>query len=168
MRVKRCVKCEAEKPVSDFYRDASCCDGFKPDCKACVIKYNLGRYQAHKEEWRGRNKAWIEANRERVREIWRKARKAARQRNPQKYRLIEKWRKKARRHRVIAGLLKLQKGLCAVCRCGLVSFEVDHIVPRVLGGTNDRKNLQLLCRPCNNAKGGRHPVEFMQSRGLLL
>lgn len=32
-------------------------------------------------------------------------------------------------------------------------LTVDHIFPVALGGTNDRENLQTLCRPCNSAKG---------------
>jgi hypothetical protein len=35
-------------------------------------------------------------------------------------------------------------------RCGSRSFvEVDHIVPRALGGSNDQSNLRLLCRAHN-------------------
>lgn len=33
--------------------------------------------------------------------------------------------------------------------------EVDHILPVILGGTNDRANLRLLCKRCNRAKGAR-------------
>ncbi|MBA3654566.1 MAG: HNH endonuclease [Actinobacteria bacterium] len=41
------------------------------------------------------------------------------------------------------------------CRaCGAVeSLEVDHVLPRALGGTNDVENLQALCGPCNRKKG---------------
>ena len=38
-------------------------------------------------------------------------------------------------------------------RYGTIRFEVDHILPRHLGGTNDKNNLQLLCRKCNRSKG---------------
>lgn len=33
--------------------------------------------------------------------------------------------------------------------------EVDHVVPRSHGGTDDLDNLQVLCRPCNRRKGSR-------------
>lgn len=31
-------------------------------------------------------------------------------------------------------------------------LTVDHIVPKALGGTDSRDNLQVLCRSCNSAK----------------
>ena len=34
-------------------------------------------------------------------------------------------------------------------------FTVDHILPEVLGGTNDPENLCLACWDCNLAKGVR-------------
>lgn len=41
-----------------------------------------------------------------------------------------------------------------ICRrCGKVaSREVDHIVPKELGGTDERENLQALCKPCHSTK----------------
>lgn len=31
-------------------------------------------------------------------------------------------------------------------------LTVDHVIPKALGGTDARENLQVLCRPCNSAK----------------
>lgn len=62
-----------------------------------------------------------------------------------------------------------QKGKCAICRVSLGrSYHVDHIVPIAKGGTHNRRNLQLLCAPCNIAKGAKVPEEFMRTRGYLL
>lgn len=33
------------------------------------------------------------------------------------------------------------------------SVEVDHIIPRALGGPDHPDNTQVLCRTCNRAKG---------------
>jgi 5-methylcytosine-specific restriction endonuclease McrA len=70
----------------------------------------------------------------------------------------------------ILAIFRLQRGRCGACRRRLDKrrFHRDHIVPLVLGGSNDKRNIQLLCPGCNASKGGKHPVEFMQSRGLLL
>jgi 5-methylcytosine-specific restriction endonuclease McrA len=41
-------------------------------------------------------------------------------------------------------------GKCAICDEKLKQkFEVDHIKPLASGGTNDVKNLQLLCKSCH-------------------
>lgn len=68
----------------------------------------------------------------------------------------------------IATIFRLQKGKCAVCRMALTKQHVDHIVALAKGGSNDRKNLQLLCPPCNHTKSAKDPVDFMQSKGFLL
>jgi 5-methylcytosine-specific restriction endonuclease McrA len=68
-----------------------------------------------------------------------------------------------------ADLHKSQRGKCAICRCDLGSdAHVDHIMPRKLGGSNARSNLQLTCAPCNLSKGGRDPITHMQSLGRLI
>jgi 5-methylcytosine-specific restriction endonuclease McrA len=39
-------------------------------------------------------------------------------------------------------------------------YEIDHIMPIELGGSNWPENLQLLCRTCNRSKGHRHPEQW--------
>ena len=52
-------------------------------------------------------------------------------------------------------------GECAYCGKFLPPAQctVDHIVPRVLGGSNELENLALACTKCNGRKGGRLPDE---------
>ena len=55
----------------------------------------------------------------------------------------------------VAKLLKTQKGKCTYC--GLYFreedvMEVDHIIPRIKGGKDEYKNLQLLHRHCHDRK----------------
>lgn len=66
-------------------------------------------------------------------------------------------------------LWKLQKGKCAFCLQSLIKFRfhIDHYVPLVKGGTNDRKNLRLLHKKCNLSKGARDPAEHALRNGLL-
>jgi 5-methylcytosine-specific restriction endonuclease McrA len=40
---------------------------------------------------------------------------------------------------------------CAICG-GTEQLELDHIIPRFMGGTNTRENSQTLCQPCNQWK----------------
>jgi 5-methylcytosine-specific restriction endonuclease McrA len=63
-----------------------------------------------------------------------------------------------------------QRGKCAVCKepRALNDMHRDHIVPLVLGGDSWIQNIQLLCPTCNLSKSGKHPIQFMQSKGLLL
>jgi len=39
-------------------------------------------------------------------------------------------------------------------------MEVDHILPRVQGGSDHYENLQLLCTHCNKSKGGKTMAEW--------
>ncbi len=54
-------------------------------------------------------------------------------------------------------LYQKQEGICAGCNKFFVpgNLSVDHIVPKAKGGSEDSKNLQLLCRSCNSIKGDR-------------
>lgn len=66
-------------------------------------------------------------------------------------------------------LLVMQKNKCAVCHISILKgYHVDHVIPLAIGGTNDKWNLQLLCPTCNMSKGAKHPIDFMQGRGMLL
>jgi 5-methylcytosine-specific restriction protein A len=52
-------------------------------------------------------------------------------------------------------IMSRDAGLCQPCRAaGRVTFaaQVDHIVPKARGGTDDPENLQAICRKCHQAK----------------
>jgi HNH endonuclease len=61
---------------------------------------------------------------------------------------------------------------CGYCRSRqeyvLGYLEIEHIIPRARGGTNDEQNLWLACRLCNHYKGvqthGRDPQTGRLSR----
>ena len=43
---------------------------------------------------------------------------------------------------------------CQVCRA-TERLQIDHVIPVTKGGTNDKTNLQLLCKTCNVKKGNK-------------
>ena len=71
----------------------------------------------------------------------------------------------------VAEITLRQGNKCAICRRAFskrLKPSVDHIVPLVKGGMNVRRNIQIVCRPCNSSKNDSDPVIYMQSKGLLL
>lgn len=68
-------------------------------------------------------------------------------------------------------ILRLQKRKCAFCRVkfdNVVKPSLDHIKALSRGGSNDRSNIQFLCRPCNSRKSNRDHIDFSRSQGMLL
>lgn len=49
-----------------------------------------------------------------------------------------------------------------------VATEIDHIVPLSEGGSNDRSNLQPLCKACHAAKTTRRPKHGVDVNGYPL
>ena len=52
-------------------------------------------------------------------------------------------------------VIRRDKGLCVMCRAGGIvraGKDVDHVIPRAQGGTDDPDNLQLLCRDHHRSK----------------
>ena len=67
-------------------------------------------------------------------------------------------RKKGNRTKDIKHTLYgIQHGYCNGCKYHyqFKDLEVDHIIPKIQGGQNDDRNLQLLCGNCNRRKGGK-------------
>ena len=61
-------------------------------------------------------------------------------------------------------VLKRAKSHCELCGISAdeKALEVDHIVPRNSGGTDDLSNLQALCYSCNAMKRDRDDTDFRQ------
>lgn len=59
-------------------------------------------------------------------------------------------------------LMQRQNNTCAYCgrKVPARAFEIDHMMPAYRGGSNDKENLQVLCRPCNTLKGIHTDAEF--------
>lgn len=128
------------------------------------------------EKGRAKSLRYLEKNRPAAR-----SRKAAwAQQNPEKVKVGAN-RRRARRlnsdgsHTAadIREIFVAQRKRCAYCRIDLTSLplgerHVDHIVALSRGGTNDRRNLQILCELCNLKKHAKHPLRFAREMGMLL
>lgn len=65
-----------------------------------------------------------------------------------------------------------QKGNCNGCKqhFNYGNFEIDHVIPKVEGGSNKIGNLQLLCNQCNRRKNKGSMAELkdkLRKEGLL-
>lgn len=150
--------------------------------KERVKNYSKSWFQENKERLRDVRRKWSAANRERRNEKQRERNRANpelqkgyqrrwKERNPDSVRALYLSRRSKKKFpsSFIIKLRRLQNDRCIVCLVGLTSgFHVDHITPVTMGGEHELDNFQLLCAPCNQAKAGKDPIEFMQSRGFLL
>ena len=65
-------------------------------------------------------------------------------------------------------ILKQAKFRCELCGISAEdkALEVDHIIPRNKGGSDDMANLQALCYSCNAMKRDRDDTDFRDVKGL--
>jgi ATP adenylyltransferase len=63
-------------------------------------------------------------------------------------------------------VLKNAQFHCELCgvSADVRALEVDHIIPRNLGGTDEPSNLQALCYSCNSMKRDRDETDFRRVR----
>ena len=65
-------------------------------------------------------------------------------------------------------LVSKGEGKCAYCDTALYirgrkrNLSIDHIIPVVLGGTDDESNLQAVCKECNRFKDEHTDSEFRE------
>ncbi len=59
------------------------------------------------------------------------------------------------------GVLLRDRYTCQYCGCQLPAAELtlDHVLPRCRGGASSWENIVAACKPCNNRKGHRTPIE---------
>ena len=59
-------------------------------------------------------------------------------------------------------LMRRQSNTCPYCGARKImrTMDIDHMTPVVRGGSNDLKNLQVTCKPCNQRKGMMTDQEF--------
>ena len=61
-------------------------------------------------------------------------------------------------------------GVCNYCgnRYHYDQLEMEHMIPKELGGPDHRRNMQLACKPCNEKKGTSTDIEFRQLNAKLI
>ena len=66
-------------------------------------------------------------------------------------------------------LMRRQNRICTYCgfRRIATSMDIDHMMPVSRGGSNDKSNLQVICRKCNLRKGQMTDSEFRQRYAAL-
>lgn len=184
---KICIKCGNEKSISEFCKDSHKKSGLQSRCNVCNADHSRQWREANPERYRASIKDYCVNNRglllEKSRqyrvvyiEKYKASKKAWKIKNPQKVAESHRNRRASKRNAEglhtaadIRELHNLQMRKCAVCRISIAkNYHVDHVIPLALGGSNNRDNLQLLCPSCNLSKNAQHPVDFMQSRGMLL
>jgi hypothetical protein len=116
-------------------------------------------YWSDPDKGRAAARAWVKNHPEKAKVIW-AAQGARRKGAPGHFTAAD-----------IERIRKAQDNRCAYCRKPLgknVQTHIDHIQPIARGGSNDPRNLQLLCAACNMSKKAKDPIDFAQSLGLLL
>lgn len=183
--MKLCTKCKSNKPLSAFKADRRRRNGVAAKCRDCAALENRDWRKLHPEvdqnrtprkrirptnkfataKWRTRNPEQHRANDR----AWRRA-------NPEKARAIKATRLARKRGALgrhtgeqIKALFAAQKEKCAGCLKSIKGgYHVDHATPLALGGSNDIRNIQLLCATCNLAKHAKPPEIWAQENGRLL
>lgn len=127
--MKKCFKCDKQKPLKEFYRHAQMADGRLNKCKDCTKKDVSKTRKEHIKT----DPSWVESERERCREKMRIARlngTAKESSNEVK----NGWRKRNRekatasqiaRRAIITGKLK-KKSACELCGASDVRLEMHH------------------------------------------
>lgn len=191
---KVCNGCKVDKPLTDYHLRADRKDGRRTKCRLCenprISANRRDRRKKNPEIWRKKNNEYnkrrgdVHLDKRRKlyannKERYKGYSKAYEERNPERFKFLNN-RKNARRkmrvksngdysYREIRAIRKMQKVKCAYCKkCIKKKHHIDHIMPLALGGSNEAKNIQLLCPPCNHRKSCKDPMDYMRENGFLL
>jgi len=189
-----CYHCGEVKPVAEFSIDRRSRGGYQGKCKACVREYRVQHieeirikkaqyYQEHREEIIRSVTAYSEEHHEEtLARVARYAEKYPDRVRGYKRKYIESENGKnhravVKRRRRVNGGYSLEVndmvyvkdeygGYCPYCNQKIDDGHIDHIVPVIKGGTNDRDNLVYCCATCNMSKGSKSLLEFMIYRAM--
>jgi hypothetical protein len=143
--MKRCKKCKALKPLTQYYGAEGARDGLRSECKSCSLAYRRQWYRDNRDRAISYVRAWQQANPDRVR-AWRVRNRDRRNEQMREIHLRNKFGLTVEEYDRI---LEAQGGVCALCDARAtpgISLHVDHD-----HGTGEIRG--LLCMRCNNALG---------------
>jgi hypothetical protein len=145
--VKRCKKCGETKPLEDFYVNADCKDGRRPECKACNLAARARKYAANPQPYIARAKKWQQENAGRLNAYRREYRRRPERKTADREGYLK--RKYGITLADYERMFEAQGGVCAICgeaRPEERTLHVDHDHETgVIRG--------LLCFRCNQAIG---------------
>lgn len=150
-------------------------------CKPCSLAYqrikrvvNADSIKANRDRWRNENKdkireqksVWLEKNKEKM-DIWfAKWHEENRERIRANAHMKRKFKSETERHFTPTDVMRkfiAQQGACQYCKVDVVDdYHIDHIIPVSKGGTNDAKNIQILCPTCNRKKHATLEADFLR------
>lgn len=70
------------------------------------------------------------------------------------------WKGRGPASRLLRRLMEYWGSACVYCGNEFAPLEIEHIVPKARGGSDDISNLTVACQPCNNAKRTKTASEF--------
>lgn len=144
--------------------------------KLAVSLYKRKYREEHKAEIAAKARKWAEDNKEAIAEKMREYSAA----NPEKvsankrnYRSRKRAADGSHTSEEVKAIFDSQRGFCANCPAKLIKsgknrYHVDHIQPLAKGGSNDKYNLQCLCRECNHRKHAKDPIDWARENGKLI
>lgn len=185
-RMKKCIACGIEKPLSAYKRARANKPYLMRSCKTCDAEKLHANYIANREERLAKQKVYVASRPEENRLMHRKAherrmqdpewveRQRARNReygraNREKRRL----RQKLRLERLASceindftpdqwtALVEAHGGRCAYCGVIGLKLETEHVIPLCRGGNNTARNIVPACSPCNLKKWTKINVPFL-------
>lgn len=179
--MKICCKCKVEKEPALFRIDKRSKRGLTSWCKQCLIEYQADPKRREAKNLYDRSRVYDPKVRL-ARKVARDKRKAEIARQSAEWRAANRGRARAisrasqaRRRSIYKDgmgaveLLEWEARQIKACRwcdydCSN-GYEIDHVMPLILGGAHEAWNLVIACGPCNKLKNAKHPLDWLAELG---
>lgn len=179
--MKTCRICHVLKPLSAFYKNKSTNDGYQNKCKDCCKDYYLAHkasrveyshsYQLQNAEILKEKrlaKRLLNLDESKVKQYEYTKKYRARNREITRIHNKRSYQKKVN-HPVLMWHYEAQAGECHYCGASLEGvYHVDHVIPLIRGGSDDRENVVLCCSQCNRSKGKKLLHEWRDENWNLI